>query len=173
MRTVELLFDPGLEAAVAAAWDRLAAAGLPSLAHHTHPSNRPHVTLGTATTLPSRARAGVEAALAALPLPVGLGGLVTFPGRRRALVWEVTPSPGLRELQAAVWRALPEDPRRNPVHRPRNWRPHATLARSASPGRIAEAAELLADLPRPRGHLVAARSYDDHSRTVARLVPRP
>ncbi|MEH0820071.1 2'-5' RNA ligase family protein, partial [Micromonospora sp. CPCC 205714] len=52
MRTVELLCSPPLEQAVRAAWDRLAAAGLPSLARNTHPSNRPHLTLAWARALP-------------------------------------------------------------------------------------------------------------------------
>ncbi len=48
MRTVELLLDPGLDQGVRDLWDRLRDAGLPSLAAHPHPTNRPHLTVITA-----------------------------------------------------------------------------------------------------------------------------
>jgi hypothetical protein len=38
VRTVELLPDAALDAAVRDAWARLAAAGLPSLGRHPHPT---------------------------------------------------------------------------------------------------------------------------------------
>ncbi|MEW2332379.1 hypothetical protein AB0880_31820 [Micromonospora chersina] len=75
MRTVELLCSPELDEAVRAAWDRLVAAGLPSLARNTHPTNRPHLTLASVDEFP----AGAEQRLAdlcdaALPLPARLDG---------------------------------------------------------------------------------------------------
>jgi hypothetical protein len=56
VRTVELVCSPGLEAAVRGAWERLAAAGLPSLARNAHPTNRPHLTLASVDEFPPGAR---------------------------------------------------------------------------------------------------------------------
>lgn len=66
MHTVELLLDPELEQGVRDLWRRLHEAGLPSLATHRHPTNRPHLTLEKRESL-----AGVV--LPALPIPVELG----------------------------------------------------------------------------------------------------
>lgn len=152
MRTVELLPDDTLEAEVRAVWDRLAAAGLPSLANHPHPTNRPHLTLAAGEWLPDLHLD--------LPVPVTLDGLLLLDGRPGMLVWRVVPSPQLSALQSQVWAAL-DDP--NPLHEPSRWIPHVSLARhfrtdfdNFDPGVR-------------HGQFVAARSYDSASRTITEL----
>ena len=86
MHTVELLPDDELDSRVREMWGSLLDRGLPSLASHPHPTNRPHVTVVTAPVLDR---------LPELPLPIE----VTFEPPRmlgRALVLPVTPSPALR-----------------------------------------------------------------------------
>jgi 2'-5' RNA ligase len=159
MRTVELLLDDELDGAVRAVWRRLAQANLPSLAHHPHPTNRPHVTLAAADVVP-------DLDLSALPLPVTLDGLVFFAGRSGMLVWRVVPDAALLALQSAVWHAL-HDP--NPLHAPDVWVPHVSLARRVRQADRARMSDFLAGLRPRQGRLVAARSYDTESRTVTAL----
>ena len=84
MRTVELVCDPDLDATVREAWRRLAAAGLPSLATHRSPTNRPHVTLGTAETLPD-----LSFVVRALPVPVFADDLIFFEGKAGIAAWRL------------------------------------------------------------------------------------
>ncbi len=162
MRTVELLCDPALDGLVRAAWQRLHAAGLPSLATHPGATNAPHVTLGTAETLPDLGFLG-----AALPVPVRVAELVFFDGKAGAAAWRLE-SPPLRALQADVWRALGGGG--NPLHAPQAWTPHLSLARRVPPPRHADVARALDGLGAAEGLLVTARSYDTVSRTVAPIA---
>jgi hypothetical protein len=159
MRTVELLFDDELDGAVRAVWRRLAQAGLPSLATHGHPTNRPHVTLAAGDVVP-------ELDLSVLPLPVTLDGLIFFDGKPGMLVWRVVPDAALLALHDEVWRAM-RDP--NPLHAPDVWVPHVGLARRIPPGDRARLSDFLSGLRPRQGSLVAARSYDTRSRTVTAL----
>jgi hypothetical protein len=152
VHTVELLLDDELDGAVRAVWDRLAAAGLTSLALHPHPTNRPHVTLAAGAVPP----AGL---VLPLPMPVTLDGTIRFDGRIGMLAWRVVPSPDLLAVQAGVWRAMDDD---NPLRRPENWVPHVSLARKVPPG-------FAVDVGVRHGRFVAARSYDTETRTVVGL----
>jgi hypothetical protein len=156
MRTVELLLDHELEAAVRELWRRLSDAGLPSLARHPHPTNRPHLTLITAAAPPPFAP---ELPLAAELGPVRLLG--------RALVRAVTPTAALRDLHARLWSSLAGA---DPWPAPADWVPHVSLALKVPPDRQDEALRLLADETPACGHFTAARSYDTQTRTV---VPLP
>ncbi|MEU0133232.1 2'-5' RNA ligase family protein [Streptomyces sp. NPDC006296] len=179
MHSVELLLDPVTDLAVREAWQRLARAGLPSLAAHRHPTNRPHLTLATADTLAPDTRARLEEALAALPLPVRLDGLVRFHGRRHVLAWAVRPDDALLRLHRTVWRTLREAPgsgRPHPLHAPGRWVPHLTLGRGARPAAAVSEADVLPQAPgTPPGVLTGrwtgARTYDAQSRTTDRLGP--
>jgi 2'-5' RNA ligase len=157
MRTVELTLDDELDDSVREAWRRLAAAGLPSLATHTHPTNRPHLTLAAGADVPDLAPL-----LAALPLPVTVDGLIFFEGRTGALAWRVHADETLRSLQAQVWQAL-DGQARNPLHAPDRWVPHISLARRAAP---TAAGGVLDALTPASGWLVGARSYDTETRTA-------
>lgn len=167
MRTVELVAAAGLDDAVRDAWRRLAAAGLPSLADHPHPSNRPHLTLVTVDGFPAGAEGRLRTALATLPVAVRLHGLIFFGGRLRMAAWRVVPDDALLGLHAEVWRAV-DGAVRNPLHAPGRWRPHVSLARRVRPEHHAAVAAVCGDRAVP-GRLVAARSYDGDSRTVIDL----
>ncbi|MCM0676589.1 2'-5' RNA ligase family protein [Micromonospora phytophila] len=168
MRTVELVCSPGLEAAVRAAWDRLAAIGLPSLARNTHPTNRPHLTLASVDAFPPGARERLTALVdAALPVEVRVDRIAVLDGSA-PLVWLLHPSPELTALHASVWDVLAEAEGRNPWHEPGRWLPHLSLAlrfREAD-RRLARA---VAGIDRPAGAFVAGRSYDGETRTVSPL----
>jgi hypothetical protein len=149
VRTVELLPDAELDRAVRAAWARLAALGVPSLAGHPHPTNRPHVTLAAGPDLPDLS--------VPLPIPVTLDGVLRL---GRGLAWRVVPTDAVRRVHEAVWRRM-ADP--NPLHAPDAWVPHVSLARRAPDG-------FEFPLDAASGHLVAARSYDTGTRTVIALA---
>jgi hypothetical protein len=159
VRTVELLLDAGLDAGVRRLWDGLHAAGLPSLATHRHPTNRPHVTLATAASLD--ALPGGPAL--GLPVPAVLG-----PARMlgRALVREVLRTPELDRLQAWVYAAVDAV---NPLHAPDRWIPHVSLALNVPEPLRPVALDWAGDLPAAYGEFVAARSYDTETRTVTEL----
>ncbi|MFD4207971.1 2'-5' RNA ligase family protein [Micromonospora tulbaghiae] len=168
MRTVELLCSPELEAAVRAAWDRLAAAGLPSLARNTHPTNRPHLTLASVEEFPPGAEQRLaDLCDAALPLPVRLGRVAVLDGSA-PLVWLVRPAPQLVALHGAVWDVLAEASGGHSWHVPGRWVPHLSLALrfGAADRRRARA---VAGAHPPAGSFVAARSYDGDTRTVSEL----
>ncbi|TXS10645.1 MULTISPECIES: 2'-5' RNA ligase family protein [Streptomyces] len=179
MHSVELLPDRATERAVREAWERLARAGLPSLAAHRHPTNRPHLTLATADTLSAETRALLDDALeAALPLPLALDGLVRFRGRRHVLAWAVRPEDALLRLHRSVWRTLRDAPgsgRPNPLHDPGRWVPHITLGRGGDHSRAVPPEPLPLVPGTPPGVLTGrwtgARSYDSLTRTTGRLGP--
>ncbi|MGB2567299.1 2'-5' RNA ligase family protein [Micromonospora citrea] len=168
MRTVELLCSPALEETVRAAWARLAAAGLPSLARNTHPTNRPHLTMASVDAFPP----GAAARLAdlfddALPLAVHLDRVEVLDGSA-PLVWLVRPTPELARLHEAVADVLAGADGQHPWHVPGRWIPHLSLAlRFRDHDR--RLARALACADRPSGQFVAARSYDGDTRTVSPL----
>jgi hypothetical protein len=170
VRTVELLCSPELEEAVRAAWVRLAAAGLPSLARNAHPTNRPHLTLACVDEFPPGAEQRLaDLCDAALPLPARLDRIEVLDGSA-PLVWLVRPAPQLIALHSAVWDVLADADGQRAWHAPGRWIPHLSLAlrfRDADRRR----ARALAGLNRPSGEFVAARSYDGETRTVSELVP--
>jgi hypothetical protein len=144
VHTVELLLDEALEAGVVALWDRLHAAGLPSLATHRHPTNRPHLTLLTTAFL---------AGLPALPLPIEAElGAVRMLGR--ALVRTVPPTGPLEAVRALAGPS------------PGEWVPHVSLALRVPEELRGAALDLLVDEPPVRGWFVAVRSYDTVTRTL-------
>lgn len=172
MRTVELLPDDRLDAAVRGAWRRLAEAGLPSLAGHKHPTNRPHLTLAEAEALDDAGRAAVGAVVVGrLPIQATLVAMGVFARRGLVLHLAVVPAPGLVGLQEAVWDCLVgigAVPR--PHLAPGRWVPHMTLASRLARPQLSAAADVVADMLPLEGTWVGARSYDDDLRGV---VPLP
>ncbi len=154
MHTVELLPGDELAEGVRGLWDLLLSAGLPSLATHRHPTNRPHLTLLTGGSL---------AGLPPLPLPIPCSlGEVRMLGR--ALIRTVTPTEELRSLQEAAFSASA-----GAWPPPEQWVPHLSLALRVPADRQREALELLASVPPVTGSFVAARTYDTETRTVRSL----
>ncbi|RLP96539.1 2'-5' RNA ligase family protein [Micromonospora sp. CV4] len=169
MRTVELVCSAGLDGAVRSAWDRLAAAGLPSLARNTHPTNRPHLTLAVVDEFPPGAEHRlIELFDAALPAPVTLDRIVVLDGSA-PLVWLVRPAPALTALHAAVWGVLADADGHRPWHAPGAWVPHLSLALRFRDADL-RLARAVAGGQRPTGEFVQARSYDGTDRTVTPLT---
>jgi len=184
--TVELLLDEATERAVRAEWQALAAAGLSSLAAHTAPSNRPHVTLLV------RPELGPFAVTERAAFPVVLGAPLLFgSGDRRVLARSVLPSRELLELHAAVHAAAgPGAPRVGsgndapragsggdapragsggdaPHTAPGEWMPHVTLARRLKVADLERALPLLGG--ELHGRALSLRRWDAASATVTDL----
>lgn len=165
--SVELLFDAATDAALRMVWGALAGAGLPSQAHVTSPTNRPHVTLAVA----DRLAADVDGALAALAdrLPVDclVGAPLLFGAGPYTLARLIVPSAELLALQQHVHDiCLPHmTPGPAPHTVAGRWTPHATLCRRISAPEVAAACEvtraLNADL---RGRFVSLRRWDGDQR---------
>jgi len=165
---VELVLDDRIDVAVRAQWQLLVEAGLPSQGRHTGASNRPHVTLTAREAIPDGLDVGLAAAVRPLPLPLTLGGLLCFPGRRCVLARLVVPAPGLLRAHADVAATLDQTggpPARGGHFAEGRWTPHVTLARGLSAAQVAAAVELLvpgsSDM---QGTAVAARRWDGDAR---------
>ncbi|MDY6998821.1 MAG: 2'-5' RNA ligase family protein [Actinomycetota bacterium] len=142
VHSVELLFDPAAEAAVRDLWTALADAGIRSLAGHTSPSNRPHVTLTVAEHMDGAVDDALCALLDRLPLSCLIGAPTLFGGGRTVtLVRMVVPSAGLLGLQADVHRVCLPHMADGPLPHaaPGRWSPHVTLARRLPAGELATA----------------------------------
>ena len=145
VHSVELLFDADTDAAVRQIWDDLAAAGIRSLAGHTSPSNRPHVTVSVAADMDGTVDVSLRPLLDLLPLDCVIGAPMMFGGGRSVtLVRLVVPSPELLNMHAEVHRVcLPHMPKGPLPHAdPGRWTPHVTLARRVAPGQLPVAVAL-------------------------------
>ncbi|MEZ0339632.1 2'-5' RNA ligase family protein [Mycobacterium sp. pV006] len=132
VHSVELLFDDETESAVRQLWQDLAQTGIRSLAGHTSPTNRPHVTLTVAELLDGAVDDALAPLTDRLPLPCVIGAPMLFgSGRTRTLVRLMVPSSPLLDLHAEVDRVtrphMPAGPL--PHADPGRWTPHVTLAR--------------------------------------------
>lgn len=160
VQSVELLLDPATDAVVRAEWTVLADAGLPSQARHRGASNAPHVTLLARPTIDDSREPGLSKLTAVLPLPVRLGRLTVFGGRRLVLVRPVVLGRALLDLQAAVRELLGSGDRFGPGE----WTPHVTLARGMTADEVGAAVGLLAGRREVDGEAVSCRRWDGDAR---------
>lgn len=164
MYSVELTFEESTDSLIRADWARLAEAGLPSLATHSSPSNKPHITLAAGNNL----EIGLDAEdlWGRLPIDVHFSGLVVFPARpgMYALARLVVLSSSLLELHSrlhqqctgAFANTLPDA-----------WTPHVTVARRI-PGQLLGTAIDVLDV-RAEGRCTAARLWDSTTQTITSL----
>lgn len=144
--SIEVLLDPGADAAIRATWQRLDEAGLPSQVQVRSPTNRPHVTLIAAP----RIRPEVDDLLRELterfPLRCPVGAPLVFGGRRLTLARLIVPSAPLLALHEEVYRrCLPYVEGEPYAHcRPGQWTPHATLGRRMTAEQVGLAMAVLA-----------------------------
>ncbi|PWD49918.1 hypothetical protein C8046_03700 [Serinibacter arcticus] len=167
--SIELVLDGVADDAVRAEWTALAAAGLSSLAPHTAPSNRPHVTLlERSTPLPDPFPLDGGELAELLPLPLVLGPPILMgDGDRRVLARSVAPTTALLSLHRAVLAAA--GPGEDPPHlRPGHWTPHVTLGRRLRLVDAPAALELLGTAIEARG--VAVRRWEAATATVTVLL---
>ncbi len=141
---IEMFFDEHADAAVRAVWQRLAAAGLPSLATQTHCRHRPHVSLTVTESLDQADLAPVRMTLAGHRPALHLTVLGTFPGSEGVLFLGAVVTEDLLALHARVHQALTGQPVTHwPVYLPGRWVPHCTLAQQLGSDEIATAFRLL------------------------------
>lgn len=139
VQSVELLLDDGLDDAVRAEWDRLREAGVSSAARIRSETNRPHITLAVATSIPPEIEGDLRDRIDGAPIAVRLGGIVVFGDRHATLARLVVPTVELLSLHRAVFASVAGCPGIPPHIRPGEWTPHVTLARRVSADRIGSA----------------------------------
>ncbi|WP_258804506.1 2'-5' RNA ligase family protein [Pseudarthrobacter sp. NS4] len=164
MRSIELTFEDATDARIRSDWAALADAGVPSLAGHTGPSNRPHVTLAAGPGL--QLSGEVQDILRMLPVRIGFSGALVFPGGpgKYVLARSIMLTQQLLELHRLVHK---EAAGALPLTLPDAWTPHVTLARRVPHHLLGKAVDLL-DL-RLEGMCAHARLWDSGTRTVTPL----
>ncbi|HET8992586.1 MULTISPECIES: 2'-5' RNA ligase family protein [unclassified Rhodococcus (in: high G+C Gram-positive bacteria)] len=139
VQSVELLLDDRLDGYVRAQWKSLRAAGVDSQERVRAESNRPHVTLFVAETIPPDVEEAAREAVSSIELPMLLGGVILFGGRHATVARLVVPSVPLLELHARLFASFSQCPG-IPAHiRPGEWTPHVTLARRVPADRVGAA----------------------------------
>lgn len=168
MRSIELTFGESTDSAIRTDWARLSEAGLPSLASHTSPSNRPHITLAAGNLL--EVGSNLQNLWSGLPLSIGFSGLVLFPAGagRYVLARLVVPTADLLQLHARLHQLCTGA---YEYTLPDAWTPHVTLARRIPGHRLAAALDALED--RAEGQCIEARLWDSSTRTITSLGGRP
>ncbi|QZY30083.1 2'-5' RNA ligase family protein [Nocardioides coralli] len=162
VQALDVTFDRPSEARVRAAWEELRDAGLPSLARHTAPSNRPHLTLDSRDAVPAAAEAGLAVVAARLPLEVRIGSLVLFRARQRWVVARhVVVDRPLLELHEHVHAVL--GPGGSPLTLPGQWVPHLTLARGVTDDDLPRALALAGAAPPFTATALRLRRWDDEA----------
>jgi 2'-5' RNA ligase len=167
---VEVLFDPTTEAAIKGVWDRLEAAGVPSLASRTHRRHRPHISLSVAERIDAGQLEEASDCLAATHLDVTLYSPAVFP-RPGVLYLSVVPTLALLRLHEAVHAAM-----RDGMVAPRDgyavgaWVPHCTLAQDLTRAQLVRGIDLLHDQPVITAHVNSAGLLDTATGEVLPLA---
>ena len=172
--SLELLLDPDLEARIRAEWQALAAAGFSSLAAHTSPSNRPHITCVVRPSIPPLSRAELNSAVS-LPLDLEIGDPIFFgEGDRRVLARSVVPTAQLIDFHTALHTLIGDGVVDAPHTRPGEWVPHISLARRIRTADIPQALQLIDDAhASPPSGVAAAthlRRWDADTATITEML---
>lgn len=166
---IELYFEPTGERRIRTLWTALEAAGVRTLANHTHRRHRPHLSLAVADEF----RPGpVAAALGTLPLPVPVSfqHVGVFPG---GVLWlGPAPTRALLSLQQeAVARLDTAGIPIWPLYRPDAWVPHSTLSMVARREAVAKAVPLCSDIL-PLATTLVGAAIVDHGREQFTPLPQ-
>lgn len=165
---IELYFEPVVERRIRTLWTALEAAGVPTLANHTHRRHRPHLSLAVADEFPPEP---VAEALGVLPLPVPVSFQYVgqFPG---GVLWlgPTTTAQLLALHDATVARLDTAGIPFWPLYRPGAWVPHCTLSMTARRDAVAAAVPLCFDILPLATSLVSA-AVVDHTRGHLRPLP--
>lgn len=167
MHALEVLLDSVADAAVRAEWASLQQVGLPSQADHRGESNAPHITVLATDDQPSGIAAVSTFASEALPLPVRLGSLVVFPGRRLVLARLVIVDEGLLALHRAVLTSA--GAALSALTTTQGWVPHVTLARGIPADGLSTARSVLDGEPID-AVATTLRHWDSDARTATNLA---
>lgn len=174
VQSVELLADPELDAWIWTQWRALEAAGLPSQVKHGSLTNWPHVTLAVADVIPPEVDAAMSTRIRdALPLPVRVGGVIWFPGRRHVLARAIISSSALLDLHNGITCCLTGLQGQGDRMAPGSWTPHITLARGVRteqlPAVIAALAEVEGIAEERSGTFTVCRRWDSDARITWEL----
>jgi 2'-5' RNA ligase len=169
VQSVELLADAAIDDWVWTQWRALEAAGLPNQVRHGSLTNWPHVTLAVADGIPTDVDRRLSAIVdGALPMPMAVGGVLWFPGRRHVVARAVIASAPLLELHAEVAAAMVGLTGRGGNLDPGGWTPHITLARGVRIEQLPDVMAALADVPGVGGErtgvFTACRRWDSDAK---------
>lgn len=171
--SIELLLNPDIDSEVRREWAALVDAGVPSLAQHRSPTNRPHTTLTAAERIAPNADEPLAALAERLPIPCRLGAPVVFGRGTVTLVRLVVPSAELLEFHRCVTELVaPQVPSGSYPHTlPGRWTPHVTLCRRLPMGQLPAALDVIA-AQTLEGSFSALRRWDGDARVDHLLTRR-
>jgi 2'-5' RNA ligase superfamily len=169
---IEMYFDEPADTAVRRLWQRLADAGLPSMATRTHRRHRPHVSLVVAESLADADLAPLRPVLMSRRPALSLYFLGTFPGTQGVLVLGVQVTSELLAFHADVHAALAGQPARHwAYYLPGNWIPHCALAEGLDRSEAGAAFGLLADYRPITAEVTSVGIKDTTTGAITLLIP--
>ena len=162
VQALELTFDRRADEAVRAQWDALKDAGLPSLARHTAPTKRPHVTIDTRDEVEAEVEPDLKPVALRLPIELLIGAPLLFHARRRwVLARHIVVDRPLLELHAHAQAVLGNGG--SPLTSPGRWVPHLTLARGVSDEQLPMALKLVSVAPPITAVALRLRRWDSET----------
>jgi 2'-5' RNA ligase len=162
VHSIELVFDPGTEAAIRDIWADLATAGIPSQA----PASRPHVTLVVAERIAPDVDELLGPVSERLPLAAAVGAAVLFGRANIVFARLVVPTSEVLALHAEVHRlCCPHvEPKPMPNSLPGQWTPHVTLARRVGGTQLGRALRIAGRPSQIDGQFAGLRRWDGNKR---------
>ena len=169
-QALELTFDRRADEAIRAQWQELRAAGLPSMARHTAPTNRPHITLDAREAVTPEAEEALGPVALRLPVDVLVGAPLLFHARRRwVLTRHVVMDRALLELHAHALTLLGLEP--ESLTSPGRWVPHVTLARGLSDDQLPVALKLVSTAQPVKAVALRLRRWDSDTSRAWEVEP--
>ncbi|WP_407688780.1 2'-5' RNA ligase family protein [Mycobacterium sp. HUMS_1102779] len=162
VHSIELVFDPGAEAAIRRVWDDLAGAGIPSQA----PASRPHVTLAVADRIAADVDELLRPVSARLPLPAIIGAPVLFGRGDVVFARLIVPTGELLALHAEVHRLCAAHMAPGPMANslPGRWTAHVTLARRVGGAQLGRALRIAGRPSQIDATFAGLRRWDGNKR---------
>lgn len=162
VHSIELVFDPGTEAAIRRIWEELAGAGIPSQA----PASRPHVTLAVAEHIAAEVDELLTPLSERLPLGASIGAPVLFGRASVVFARLVVPTGELLALHAEVHRLcgayMAPGPMSNSL--PGQWTAHVTVARRVGGAQLGRALRIAGRPSQIDGRFAGLRRWDGNKR---------
>lgn len=147
VQSVELLADEPTDSWIWSQWRALQTAGLPSQVRHGSLTNWPHVTLAVADVIPTAVDDALGALVAAeMPMPMRVGGIIWFPGRRHVVARAIIAGEALMTLHDRVFQSVAGLQGQGFRMTPGAWTPHITLARGVRTEQLPAVISTLAEV---------------------------
>lgn len=167
VHSIELIFDPGTEAAVRRSWKALIDLGISSPAL----TSRPHVTLAVAQRVAPQVDELLSPVSQLLPLNCLIGAPVLFGRVDMVFARLVVPSSDLLTLHADVHRLcgphLTPGPMPNTL--PGQWTAHVTMARRVNTTQLGSALSIASFQSPIDGRCVGLRRWNGNQRVEYRI----